>query len=107
MSQAQATQNAQAKIELPGQNLTLEETLRVMDVAREMRDQREQAEDMFHREDVRKALREKLLRSAGCRATMSPRRKSMPRSGSTWTRCTPSMPQRRVQEFRCPLLGLA
>jgi hypothetical protein len=65
MSQAQATQKApQKQIELPGQNLTLEETLRVMDVAREMRDQREKAEVMFHREDVRKALRDKLLRSA-------------------------------------------
>ena len=61
MSQAQARQK---QVELPGQNLTLEETLRVMDVAREMRDQREKAEEMFRRDDIRVALREKLLRSA-------------------------------------------
>ena len=61
MRQAQATQT---QIELPGQNLTIEETLRVMDVAREMRDQRELAEEMFRRDDIRVALREKLLRTA-------------------------------------------
>ena len=61
MSQAQATQS---KTELPGQNLTLEETLRVMDVAREMRDRRQQAEVMFRRDDMRSALRDKLLRTA-------------------------------------------
>ncbi|MCO8123851.1 DUF6384 family protein [Stieleria sp. TO1_6] len=65
MSQAQATQpKPSSKIELPGQNLSLEETLRVMDVAREMRDQREQAEEMFRRDDIRLALREKLMRTA-------------------------------------------
>lgn len=61
MSQAQAKQT---QIRLPGQNLTLQETLRVMDVAREMRDQREKAEEMFRRDDVRTALREKLMRTA-------------------------------------------
>ncbi len=61
MSQAQATQR---HVELPGQNLTLQETLRVMDVAREMRDQRERAEEMFRRDDMRAALREKLMRTA-------------------------------------------
>ena len=61
MSQAQAKQT---RIELPGQHLTLQETLRVMDVAREMRDQREKAEEMFRRDDLRVALREKLLRTA-------------------------------------------
>ena len=61
MSQAQARQK---QVELPGQNLTLEETLRVMDVAREMRDQREKGQEMFRRDDIRVALREKLLRSA-------------------------------------------
>lgn len=61
MSQAQATQS---RVELPGQELTLEETLRVMDVAREMREQREQAEEMFRRDDMRSALREKLMRTA-------------------------------------------
>lgn len=60
MSQAQARQ----PIELPGQNLTLQETLRVMDVAREMRDQRQQAEEMFRRDEIRIALREKLMRTA-------------------------------------------
>ena len=58
-AQAQATQ-----IEVPGQSLTLEETLRVMDVAREMRDQRQQAEEMFRRDDIRANLRDKLLRTA-------------------------------------------
>ena len=56
MSQAQATQS---RFELPGQNLTLEETLRVMDVAREMRDQRERAEEMFRQNDVRTNAAEK------------------------------------------------
>lgn len=58
-AQAQATQ-----IEVPGQSLTLEETLRVMDVARELRDQRQQAEEMFRRDDIRANLRDKLLRTA-------------------------------------------
>jgi hypothetical protein len=49
---------------MPGEDLTIEETLRVMDVAREMRDQRETAEVMFQREGVRGQLREKLLRQA-------------------------------------------
>ncbi|WP_182870185.1 DUF6384 family protein [Rhodopirellula sp. JC639] len=61
MSQAQAQQSP---VELPGHSLTLQETLRVMDVAREMRDQREQAEEMFRRDDIRVALREKLMRTA-------------------------------------------
>lgn len=67
MSKA-AGQQAQAPaprdIQLPGENLTLEETLRVMDVARAMREQRETAEEMFRRDDVRVALREKLMRTA-------------------------------------------
>ena len=49
---------------MPGEDLTIEETLRVMDVAREMRDQRETAEVMFQREGVRGQLREKLMRQA-------------------------------------------
>ena len=49
---------------LPGENLSLEETLRVMDVARELRDRRETAEEMFRRDDLRRDLREKLLRTA-------------------------------------------
>ena len=49
---------------MPGEDLTIEETLRVMDVAREMRDQRETAEVMFRREGVRGKLREKLLQQA-------------------------------------------
>lgn len=35
-----------------------------MDVAREMRDRRETAEEMFRRDDLRGNLREKLLRTA-------------------------------------------
>jgi Family of unknown function (DUF6384) len=62
MSQAQAKQPRDIK--LPGENLTLEETLRVMDVAREMRQQRETAEEMFRRDDLRSNLREKLVRTA-------------------------------------------
>ncbi|OYP31696.1 DUF6384 family protein [Rhodopirellula sp. MGV] len=61
MSQAQATQSID---ELPEHELTIAETLRVMDVAREMRDQREQAEVMFRRDEMRDALRAKLLRTA-------------------------------------------
>lgn len=49
---------------LPGQELSLKETLRVMDVAREMRDQRETAEEMFRRDDLRNKLRDKLVRTA-------------------------------------------
>jgi Family of unknown function (DUF6384) len=63
MTTANATQTAR-DIRLPGQDLTLEETLRVMDVAREIRDKRETAEVMFRRDDVRSELREKLLRTA-------------------------------------------
>ncbi len=62
--QARQAQATQSQIELPGQNLTIEETLRVMDVAREMRDQRELAEEMFRRDDIRSQLREKLVRTA-------------------------------------------
>lgn len=58
--QAQATQ----EIRLPGEDLTLAETLRVMDVAREMRNQRETAEEMFRRDDIRHNLRDKLMRTA-------------------------------------------
>jgi hypothetical protein len=49
---------------MPGEDLTIEETLRVMDVARELRNQRETAEVMFRREGVRSELRDKLLRQA-------------------------------------------
>lgn len=44
--------------------LSLEETLRVMDVAREMREARQTAEEMFRRDDLRSNLRKKLLRQA-------------------------------------------
>lgn len=65
MSNAQQSQPLpEGDIRLPGQELTLEETLRVMDVAREMRDQRETAEGMFRRDGVRRQLREKLMRQA-------------------------------------------
>ncbi|WP_345687188.1 DUF6384 family protein [Novipirellula caenicola] len=59
-----ARPHSMSAIELPGQNLTLEETLRVMDVAREMRDQRQTAEEMFRHDDVRTNLRKKLTRAA-------------------------------------------
>ncbi len=68
-SQAQATPGRstaahRAKSQLPGESLSLQETLRVMDVAREMRDQRETAEEMFRRGDLRLQLRDKLVRTA-------------------------------------------
>jgi hypothetical protein len=50
--------------ELPVPELTLQETLRVMDVAREMRDRRESAEEMFRRDDLRAQLRDKIMRTA-------------------------------------------
>ena len=53
-----------ADVELPLENLTLDETLRVMDVAREMRRSRQTAEEMFRRDDLRTGLRQKLLRQA-------------------------------------------
>ena len=55
---------ATSPVRLPGEELSLQETLRVLDVAREMRQQRETAEEMFRRDDVRYRLREKLLRTA-------------------------------------------
>ncbi len=65
MANAQQTQSARNRnIKLPGQELSLEETLRVMDVARELRDQRQTAEKMFEREGVRAQLRDKLVRQA-------------------------------------------
>ena len=64
MSNAQAQAPEPDRVELPGENLTLQETLRVMDVAREMRNQRETAEEMFRSDDIRRELREKLMRTA-------------------------------------------
>jgi Ca2+-binding EF-hand superfamily protein len=63
-AQAQAPAKSMKDLNLPGQNLSLEETLRVMDVAREMRDRRETAEEMFRRDDLRGQLREKIMRTA-------------------------------------------
>jgi hypothetical protein len=53
-----------ARTKLPGEDMTIAETLRVMDVAREMREQRESAEEMFRHDEVRVRLREKLMRTA-------------------------------------------
>lgn len=65
MSQARTQAGVEeSQVELPGHELTLQETLRVMDVAREMRDQRQLAEEMFRRDDIRTALRDKLVRTA-------------------------------------------
>lgn len=67
MSQAQAKSGRIQRDRdgsLVGGDLTIAETLRVMDVARQMRDQRETAEEMFQRDDLRWKLREKLLRTA-------------------------------------------
>ena len=63
--QARARQSrASRDLQLPGESLTIQETLRVMDVARELRERRETAEEMFRRDDLRSQLREKLLRTA-------------------------------------------
>lgn len=67
MSQAQAKSGRSQRDRddsLVGADLTIAETLRVMDVARQMRDQRETAEEMFQRDDLRLKLRETLLRTA-------------------------------------------
>lgn len=70
-SQAQATapqrpsrRTRNSTHQLPGESLTLEETLRVMDVARELRDRRDTAEEMFRRDDLRLQLRDKLVQTA-------------------------------------------
>ncbi|GAB5514929.1 DUF6384 family protein [Rhodopirellula baltica] len=71
-AQAQATapstmeqlRERRAATKLPGEDLTIAETLRVMDVARELRDRRTTAEEMFRSDDVRIQLREKLMRTA-------------------------------------------
>ncbi|MCG8652348.1 MAG: DUF6384 family protein [Pirellulales bacterium] len=63
-AQAQAPRQSGADIRLPGEDLTLAETLRVMDVAREMRQQRELAEEMFRRDEIRIRLRDKLMQTA-------------------------------------------
>jgi hypothetical protein len=44
--------------------LTIQQTLRIMDVARELRDRRETAEEMFRHDDLRSQLRETLMRTA-------------------------------------------
>lgn len=65
--QAQATAADRPKAaskNAPLQQLTLKETLRVMDVARELREQRQTAEEMFRRDDLRHNLRTKLVRQA-------------------------------------------
>lgn len=61
-AQSMSTQSRQ--MPHPLKDLTLQETLRVMDVAREMRENRQSAEEMFRRDDLRIALRDKLLRTA-------------------------------------------
>ena len=66
-SQAQARPSptqVSRDLQLPGENLTIQETLRIMDVARELRDRRETAEEMFRRDDLRSQLRETLMRTA-------------------------------------------
>ena len=55
---------ASRDIQHPLEDLSLEETLRVMDVAREMRENRQSAEEMFRRDDLRANLRDKLVRTA-------------------------------------------
>ncbi|MGV3486850.1 MAG: DUF6384 family protein [Planctomycetaceae bacterium] len=61
---SQGSISASRSVRLPGEDLSLNEMLRVMDVAREMRRSRDVAEGMFRRDEVRAELREKLLRTA-------------------------------------------
>ncbi len=63
-SAGSAASPASRSIRLPGEDLSLNEMLRVMDVAREMRRNRTVAEEMFRRDEVRTELRSKLMRSA-------------------------------------------
>ncbi len=51
-------------VKLPGEDLSLNEMMRVMDVAREMRRNRDVAEGMFQRDTVRAQLRTKLMQAA-------------------------------------------
>ncbi len=62
-SQPSASQTSNG-VSLPGEKLSLNEMLRVMDVAREIGRDRATAERMFQQTDIRVQLREKLLRSA-------------------------------------------
>ena len=63
---ATATRSAakSRSVRLPGEDLSLNEMMRVMDVAREMRRNRDVAEEMFHRDAVRAQLRTKLMQAA-------------------------------------------
>lgn len=64
-AQAQPARAPQDRtVRLPGEDLSLNEMLRVMDVAREMQRNRELAQEMFRRDEVRAELRTKLMRSA-------------------------------------------
>jgi len=63
-SQTAAQRTESRSVRLPGENLSLNEMLRVMDVAREMSRNRGVAVEMFRRDEVRVELREKLMRSA-------------------------------------------
>ena len=63
-AQAATRRGRSSRPSLLGEDLTLEETLRVLDVARELRDRRETAEEMFRRDDLRRQLRDKLLQTA-------------------------------------------
>lgn len=63
-AQASAKRAESRSVRLPGEDLSLNEMLRVMDVAREMRRNRDVAEEMFRRDEVRDELRAKLMRSA-------------------------------------------
>lgn len=62
-AQAQQTQTAPDP-RLPSEGLTIQDTLRIMDVARELRDRRESAEEMIRRDDLRSQLRQTLMRTA-------------------------------------------
>ena len=62
---AEATAQAPpGEMSLPGENLTIAQTLRVMDVARSLRDDRETAQKLYRVDSVRTRLRNKLMRAA-------------------------------------------
>jgi hypothetical protein len=62
IQEQQANKNRSSKI--PGEGLSLNEMLRVMDVAREMRRNRDVAEQMFRLDEVRAEIRAKLMKTA-------------------------------------------
>jgi len=64
VSAVQRLRERRATVRMPGEDLSIAESLRVLDVARELRNRRETAEEMFRHDSVRQQLKEKLLATA-------------------------------------------